>query len=130
MKLRSQLFLSSSALLTVALVGLLVGMVGVLSLTQSQSLSVSSNIGILKATMGMRQEIGRQVTMLLAEDFDSAALKESDRIFKEWLTVAGEQARSDADRQAISEISRAYSVYDQVLQRPTSLRPVPPRQDA
>ena len=79
MKLRSQLFLSSSALLTVALVGLLVGMVGVLSLTQSQSLSVSSNIGILKATMGMRQEIGRQVTMLLAEDFDSAALKEIGR---------------------------------------------------
>ncbi|MEB3733186.1 hypothetical protein ULF88_01400 [Halopseudomonas pachastrellae] len=67
MKLRSQLFFSSSALLTVALVGLLVGMVGVLSLTQSQSLSVSSNIGILKATMGMRQEIGRQVTMLLAK---------------------------------------------------------------
>ena len=122
MKLRSQLFFSSSALLTVALVGLLVGMVGVLSLTQSQSLSVSSNIGILKATMGMRQEIGRQVTMLLAEDFDSAALKESDRIFKEWLTEAGEQARTDDDRQAIEEIRRAYSVYDQVLRRPTSLR--------
>ena len=122
MKLRSQLFFSSSALLTVALVGLLVGMVGVLSLTQSQSLSVSSNIGILKATMGMRQEIGRQVTMLLAEDFDSAALKESDRIFKEWLTEAGEQARTDEDRQAIEEIRRAYSVYDQVLKRPTSLR--------
>ncbi len=122
MKLRSQLFLSSSAMLTVALVGLLVGMFGVLSLTQSQSLTVSSNIGILKATMGMRQEIGRQVTLLLAERLDRSALTESDQRFKEWLTVAGEQARTDIDRQAISEISRAYQVYDQVLQRPTTLR--------
>ena len=70
MKLRTQLFLSSSALLTVALVGLLVGLFGVLSLTQSQTYSVGSNIGILKASLGMRQEIGRQVTLLLSEQLE------------------------------------------------------------
>lgn len=122
MKLRTQLFLSSSALLTVALVGLLVGLFGVLSLTQSQTYSVGSNIGILKASLGMRQEIGRQVTLLLSEDLDRTALAASDERFKEWLGVAGDQARTDEDRQAVAEIGRAYMVYDAFLRRPSSMR--------
>ncbi|MAS66774.1 MAG: PAS domain-containing sensor histidine kinase [Pseudomonadales bacterium] len=122
MKLRTQLFLSSSALLTVALVGLLVGLFGVLSLTQSQTYSVGSNIGILKASLGMRQEIGRQVTLLLSEQLDREALSTSDERFKEWLAKAGEQARTDEDRQAVAEIGRAYAVYDDVLYRPRTLR--------
>ena len=122
MKLRTQLFLSSSALLTVALVGLLVGLFGVLSLTQSQTYSVGSNIGILKASLGMRQEIGKQVTLLLSEQLDRDALQASDQQFKEWLAEAGDQATTDEDRRAVAEIGRAYAVYDNVLQRPRSMR--------
>ncbi|MGB7386244.1 MAG: KinB sensor domain-containing domain [Pseudomonas neustonica] len=122
MKLRTQLFLSSSALITVALVGLVVGMVGVLSLTQSQKLSMSSNLGIIKATLGLRQEIGHQVTLLVGEDLDRKRLDESDASFKRWLQVAKAHAVDDSDRSAIAEIEAAYAVYDDVLQRPLTLR--------
>jgi two-component system, NtrC family, sensor histidine kinase KinB len=122
MKLRTQLFLSSSALITVALVGLVVGMFGVLSLTQSQKLSMSSTLNIIKSTLAMRQEIGSQVTMLLQEDLDRDALKASDASFKHWLAVARVHTVDEADRQAMNELAVTYDDYDDILLRPVTLR--------
>jgi NtrC-family two-component system sensor histidine kinase KinB len=83
--LRSRLFISSSALLTVALVGLLLGMFSVLQLTQVQSQAMTRNLQIIDASLGLRQELGKQVILLLAEDLDREALKTSDLQFKRWL---------------------------------------------
>lgn len=85
MNLRSRLFISSSALLTVALVGLLLGMFSVLQLTQVQSQAMTRNLQIIDASLGLRQELGKQVILLLAEDLDREALKTSDLQFKRWL---------------------------------------------
>ncbi|MEH6567000.1 MAG: ATP-binding protein [Halopseudomonas sp.] len=122
MKLRTQLFLSSSALITVALVGLVVGMFGVLSLTQSQKLSMSSNLNIIKATLAMRQEIGSQVTMLLEEELDREKINASDTRFKQWLGIGKAHAVDEADRTAMQAIDESYAAYDGILRRPAALR--------
>ena len=87
MKLRSRLFISSSALLTVAIVGLLLGMFSVLQLTQVQSQAMTRNLQIIDASLGLRQELGKQVILLLAEDLDREALKTSDEQFKRLATA-------------------------------------------
>jgi NtrC-family two-component system sensor histidine kinase KinB len=121
-KLRSRLFISSSALLTVAIVGLLLGMFSVLQLTQVQSQAMTRNLQIIDASLGLRQELGKQVILLLAEDLDREALKASDQQFKLWLQRAAESATDDSDRQAIAEIERAYSNFDDLLAKPLTVR--------
>ena len=122
MKLRSRLFISSSALLTVAIVGLLLGMFSVLLLTQVQSQAMTRNLQIIDASLGLRQELGKQVILLLAEDLDRPALKASDEQFKLWLQRATQSATDDSDRQAIAEIERAYGNFDDLLATPLTVR--------
>jgi NtrC-family two-component system sensor histidine kinase KinB len=121
-KLRSRLFLSSSALLTVALVGLLLGIFSVLQLTQVQSQAMTRNLEIIDASLGLRQELGSQVILLLAEDLDREALKASDQRFKLWLQRAAESATDSSDRQAITEVERAYNTFDDLLAKPLTIR--------
>lgn len=122
MKLRSRLFLSSSALLTVALVGLLLGMFSVLQLTQVQGQAMNRNLQIIEASLGLRQELGKQVILLLAEDLDREALKASDKQFKVWLQRAAQSSTDDSDRQAIAEVERAYGNFDDLLAKPLTVR--------
>ncbi|MDF3193085.1 KinB sensor domain-containing domain [Pseudomonas sp. 1928-m] len=122
MNLRSRLFISSSALLTVALVGLLLGMFSVLQLTQVQSQAMTRNLQIIDASLGLRQELGKQVILLLAEELDREALQASDQQFKVWLQRATESATNDSDRQAVSEIERAYANFDDLLAKPLTVR--------
>lgn len=122
MNLRSRLFISSSALLTVALVGLLLGIFSVLQLTQVQSQAMTRNLEIIDASLGLRQELGKQVILLLAEDLDREALKASDRQFKDWLQRAAQSATDDSDRQAIAEVERAYGNFDDLLAKPLTVR--------
>jgi two-component system, NtrC family, sensor histidine kinase KinB len=121
-KLRDQLFLSSSALLTVALVGLLLGIFSVLQLNQVQSQSMTRNLQIIDAGLGLRQELSKQVILLLAEDLDREALKASAGRFNVWLQRAAESATKDSDRQAIAEVARAYANFDDLLAKPLTVR--------
>ena len=122
MNLRSRLFISSSALLTVALIGLLLGIFSVLQLTQVQSQAMTRNLQIIEASLGLRQELGKQVILLLAEELDRAALQASDEQFKVWLQRAAESASDDSDRQAVAEIERAYANFDDLLDKPLTVR--------
>lgn len=122
MKLRGQLFLSSSALLTVALIGLLLGIFSVLLLTKAQSQAMNRNLDIIDASLGMRQELGKQVILMLGENLDRPALKASDVRFRQWLLKARQSAVEVSDRQAIDEIGRAYALFDDQLAKPLSVR--------
>lgn len=122
MNLRSRLFISSSALVTVALVGLLLGMFSVLQLTQVQSQAMTRNLQIIDASLGLRQELGKQVILLLAEDLDREALKISDQQFKYWLQRAAESATDESDHQAIAEVERTYANFDDLLLNPMTVR--------
>lgn len=124
MKLRSRLFLNSSALITVALLGLLLGMFSVLQLTKTQSQAMTHNLSMLDATLGLRLELGKQLILLLPENLDRQALQASGRRFNDWLEKTRAGAQDDRDRQAVSEIGRAYALYEQLL-----AKPLPERQE-
>lgn len=122
MKLRSRLFLSSSALLTVAVVGLLLGLFSVLHLTKTQNTAMTRNLSIIQATLGLSHELSRQVTLLLAEDLDRDALAASDAHFRNWLDTAASSAMNEADVQATEEIRHAYAAYSLLISEPFTVR--------
>ncbi|AYG42876.1 PAS domain-containing sensor histidine kinase [Pseudomonas sp. Leaf58] len=68
MKLRTRLFLSISALVTVALLGLLLGLVSVLQMATVQQQLVRDTTHTLEVGLKLRQNLGEQLTLLLDED--------------------------------------------------------------
>ncbi len=125
MKLRSKLFLSTSALLTVALLGLSLGIFSVLQLTQSQSRSLAHNLEVISTSLDLRQELGRQLFMMLSEDFDNSTvqrLQESDQRIRGWLNDSLKSSVTGADRQAIQEIQDAYQTFSTMLEDPLTVR--------
>lgn len=122
MRLRSQLFLGSSALITVALFGLLLGMISVWQLSKGQNQAMTRNLDIIDASLGLRQEMGTQVILMIADKLDREALKSSDQRFQRWLGKASEGAVDDSDRQAVAEIGRAYAHYQELLRKPLTVR--------
>ncbi|GLX15689.1 PAS domain-containing sensor histidine kinase [Pseudomonas straminea] len=125
MKLRSKLFLSTSALLTVALLGLSLGIFSVLQLTQSQSRSLAHNLEIISTSLDLRQELGRQLFLMLGEDFDDSTvqrLQESDQRIRGWLDDSLKSSVTEADRQAIQQIQDAYQTFSTMLEDPLTVR--------
>lgn len=118
MKLRTRLFLSISALMTVALLGLLLGLVSVMQMAKSQESLIRHNFITLDIGLKLRQNLGDQLVMLLRATPDRAALAHNQTQFQELLeqgidhdqqthTDSGfEKARLDY-QQFLSTIQRA-----------------------
>ncbi|WP_093466762.1 KinB sensor domain-containing domain [Pseudomonas sp. NFR16] len=110
MKLRTRLFLSISALITVALLGLLLGLVSVMQMAKSQESLIRHNFITLDIGLKLRQNLGDQLVMLLKDNPDPKALLQNQQQFQELLdqgidhdqqtnTRSGfEKARGDYER--------------------------------
>ncbi|MGE8392912.1 MAG: KinB sensor domain-containing domain [Pseudomonas sp.] len=85
MKLRTRLFLSISALITVALFGLLLGLVSVLQMASAQQALVRENSVTLDLGLKLRQNLGEQLTLLLDDAPDKPALETLQRQFQQLL---------------------------------------------
>ncbi|MGF6592695.1 KinB sensor domain-containing domain [Pseudomonas sp. 2835] len=85
MKLRTRLFLSISALITVALFGLLLGLVSVLQMASAQQALVRENSVTLDLGLRLRQNLGEQLTLLLDDVPDKPALETLQRQFQQLL---------------------------------------------
>ena len=85
MKLRTRLFLSISALITVALLGLLLGLVSVMQMAGSQEALIRSNFITLDLGLKLRQTLGDQLIIMLSEKPDSAAFAASKQHYFELL---------------------------------------------
>jgi NtrC-family two-component system sensor histidine kinase KinB len=92
MKLRTRLFLSISALMTVALLGLVLGLVSVMHLASSQQSLLRSSFQTLESGLRLRQLLGDQLVMAWAKIPDPKALAGSQVEFEQ----AVEQARAGA----------------------------------
>lgn len=123
MNLRSRLFLSTSALLTVALLGLLLGIFGVLQLTKGQTQAMSRNIGIINATMAMHEQIGNQTILMVSEEVDWEAARAADSAFREALELARQNVKVETDKIAVEEIALSYEHFSELLNRPARSRP-------
>ncbi len=77
MKLRTRLFLSISALITVALLGLVLGLVSVMQMASTQEQSVRDNFILLDLGLKLRQTLGDQLMIMLDDKPDLAALEAS-----------------------------------------------------
>ena len=85
MKLQTRLFLSISALITVALLGLLLGLVSVLQMAGSQEALVRNNFVTLDLGLKLRQTLGDQLIIMLSEKNDRAAFEASRQHYLELL---------------------------------------------
>lgn len=85
MKLRTRLFLSISALITVALLGLLLGLVSVMQMANTQEQSVRDNFVLLDLGLKLRQSLGDQFMIMLDDKPDLAALENAKRHYLQWL---------------------------------------------
>jgi len=85
MKLRTRLFLSISALITVALLGLLLGLVSVMQMAGTQEALVRNNFVTLDIGLKMRQTLGDQLIIMLSEQPDSLAFEASKQHYLQLL---------------------------------------------
>src|SRR6478752_3099060 len=77
MKLRTRLFLSISALITVALLGLLLGLVSVMQMAGTQEALVRDNFVTLDLGLKLRQTLGDQLILLMGDKPDPVAFEAS-----------------------------------------------------
>jgi two-component system, NtrC family, sensor histidine kinase KinB len=85
MKLRTRLFLSISALITVALFGLLLGLVSVMQMAGSQEALVRNNFVTLDLGLKLRHALGDQLIIMLSENPDPQAFAASRQRYFELL---------------------------------------------
>ncbi|KPB16560.1 KinB sensor domain-containing domain [Pseudomonas amygdali] len=85
MKLRTRLFLSISALITVALLGLLLGLVSVMQMARTQESLIQHNFAILDLGLKLRQNLGDQLVLMTGANRDQAELDRIQSQFEELL---------------------------------------------
>ncbi|AAZ33679.1 KinB sensor domain-containing domain [Pseudomonas ficuserectae] len=85
MKLRTRLFLSISALITVALLGLLLGLVSVMQMARTQESLIQHNFAILDLGLKLRQNLGDQLVLMTGAKRDQAELERIQSQFEELL---------------------------------------------
>ncbi|MFZ5937596.1 KinB sensor domain-containing domain [Pseudomonas sp. HS6-2] len=110
MKLRTRLFLSISALVTVALLGLLLGLVSVLQMATVQQQSVRETTSALEVGLKLRQNLGEQLTLLLDENTARDNLRPLQDNFQELLNQGLAQG---GERTGFSKASSNYQAFIQ-----------------
>ncbi|MEX5689183.1 MULTISPECIES: ATP-binding protein [Pseudomonas] len=118
MKLRTRLFLSISALITVALLGLLLGLVSVMQMAGTQEALIRNNFVTLDLGLKLRQTLGDQLIIMLNEHPDPAAFEQSRQHYYRLLDegIALTDAGNDVQygfAQAKADYQRFMQAYDQ-----------------
>ncbi len=112
--LRTRLFLSFSALITVSLLGLLLGVVSVMHMASSQESLLQRSFSTIAISQKLRQNLGDQLVNMISEQPDMQALQASQERFGQ-LLAEGMQIRSKQSRQGFESIDQAYRQFQQVL---------------
>jgi NtrC-family two-component system sensor histidine kinase KinB len=126
MKLRTRLFFSISALITVALMGLLLGFVSVMQMAKSQESLIQQNFSMLDTGLKLRQNLGDQLVMLLDNKPPPAALAKLQDEFRDLLEQGiDHDERNNADngfRTARDDYQKFLDAYQASLGSERSLR--------
>ena len=112
-KLRTRLFLSISALITVALLGLLLGVVSVMQMAKSQEALIRNNFISLDLGLKLRQSLGDQLILMLRNEPDPQALQASAR---EYMALLDEGIVHERKNELHSGFAQAREDYDKFLQ--------------
>lgn len=112
MKLRTRLFLSISALITVALLGLMLSLVSVQQMASAQQAMIRNNTYVLDMGLKLRQNLSEQLTQILDQDRDPAVLAQLQTRFQQLLD---EGIEHEQKAEGFSDFSRANSEFQQYL---------------
>lgn len=115
MKLRTRLFLSISALITVALLGLLLSLVSVQQMASSQQTMIRNNTFVLDMGLKLRQNLSEQLTQLLDDGSDPRVLADLQAQFQQLLDEGMQHESQFGDNE--QEFSRANAKYQDFLQQ-------------
>ncbi len=109
MKLRTRLFLSISALITVALLGLLLGLVSVMQMAGTQEATIRSNFVTLDLGLKLRQTLGDQLVLMLAEKPDPVAFEASKQHYLQLLDEGiSQEAEGDGRQYGFTQAKADY----------------------
>ncbi|MEB0039198.1 MULTISPECIES: KinB sensor domain-containing domain [unclassified Pseudomonas] len=125
MKLRTRLFLSISALMTVALLGLLLGLVSVMQMAKSQESLIQHNFISLDLSLKLRQNLGDQLILMLETPPDRQAIGQTQQEFRELLAQGVEHDAQDNVQngfvQARADYQQFLGDFDQLQAQPATL---------
>ena len=110
-KLRTRLFLSISALITVALLGLLLGVVSVMQMAKTQEALIRNNFITLDLGLKLRQALGAQLVMMRHNQPDPEALKSSAREYLKLLDEGIEHERKNNLHSGFAQAREDYSSF-------------------
>lgn len=122
MRLRTRLFLSISALITVALLGLLLGLVSVMQMAGSQEQLINKSFTVIDISLRLRQQLGDQMVNLMGKDLDMPALQTSQEKFLTALEEGLKAAPDVETEKHFQQIAASYKVFLDVVRQPASLR--------
>jgi len=108
MKLRTRLFLSICALVTVALLGLMLGLVSVMQMATVQQKSVRDTTQALETGLKLRQNLGEQLTLILDEGTAPESLQSLQESFQGLLRQGLEHG---GERTGFSKASSNYQAF-------------------
>ncbi|MBA1197349.1 PAS domain-containing protein [Pseudomonas plecoglossicida] len=114
MKLRARLFLSISALVTVALLGLLLGLVSVLQMASTQQALVRDTTHTLELGLKLRQNLGEQLILILDEDSDADSLNNLQTQFQ---TLLSQGLQEGGEKTGFSKASSNYQAFLQAYRQ-------------
>lgn len=120
MKLRTRLFLGFSALMTVALLGLLLALVSVVQMAKSQEKLIRENFGVIEINQQLRQSLSNHLLLLVRGQRDDAALTEARTSFQAALAQGLSQAARSDDRHAYQAVGEAYARLTDELDAPST----------
>jgi NtrC-family two-component system sensor histidine kinase KinB len=134
MKLRTRLFLSISALITVALLGLLLGLVSVMQMARTQESLIQHNFATLDLGLKLRQNVGDQLVLMTGYPRDEAALMKIQEEFRQLLDQGfGQDTQSNVRvgfEKTKHEYERFLEVYRRVGADSRGINAVPELRDA
>ncbi|MCD5975749.1 PAS domain S-box protein [Pseudomonas phytophila] len=126
MKLRTRLFFSISALITVALLGLVLGLVSVMQMASSQESLIQQNFVTLDTGLKLRQNLGDQLVMMLNETPNSERLGKLQDQFRVLLEQGVENdERNNVDNgfhEARADYQKFVDAYEASRQSARSMR--------
>ncbi|WP_045485133.1 KinB sensor domain-containing domain [Pseudomonas sp. StFLB209] len=113
MKLRTRLFLSISALITVALLGLVLGLVSVMQMARTQESMIQHNFVTLDLGLKLRQNLGDQLVMMLDSEPNPQALATLQTQFEGLLAQGVEHERLRTGTHGFEQTQQFYQQFIQ-----------------
>ncbi|MFV3329953.1 KinB sensor domain-containing domain [Pseudomonas sp. NY15437] len=123
MTLRTRLFLSISALITVALLGLLLGLFSVILNGREQAQLIQRNFDAIEVSQRLRQALGDELVQVLSARPSPEHLELARTHFAQALERGRTLARNTSDRQALTEIADAHRLFIEATDTPGPGRP-------